>query len=60
MPKYTNQVMHWYKLLCSLTLKVYDVYARSELEARTKLAIALNFPLDCIINVDEEDFNCEK
>lgn len=49
MPRYSNAGANLYKLFCTITLKTYEVYAHSELEARERLSTTLNFPLDCII-----------
>ena len=38
-----------YKLLCTETMKSYEVEAQSEFNARNKLARELNVPLSCIL-----------
>ena len=38
-----------YKLLCTVTMKRYEVEAESEFKARNKLSRELNAPLSCIL-----------
>lgn len=40
-------MLKW-KLFCTVTMDTYFIEAESSLEARMKLAIDLNVPLDCV------------